>query len=247
MTSPLYRFIQNYVSPLVRGYSRLVVKGTENLPLANQGALLACNHSGSVWWDALCLIAASPEREVNFIAHYWDARKALLRAPLEQAGCEFLDADLSSIHANNAIVQSLKNGKLLCIYPEESYHSFRSRYTLFRFSPHVMQYAQLSGVPIVPVSIIGAEEAAATLVGLKMAGVPLHIPLLPPIILPFQVTVEFGEPVYFEDLVLGDAHESSEQLQLGADRLRQLHFNTISQYRRCKLSDLRYLEEKAWW
>jgi len=63
-TSAFYRFIQRNLSPVVKRYSRLEIVGLENLPADGEGALLACNHSGSIWWDALCLIAGLGDRPV---------------------------------------------------------------------------------------------------------------------------------------------------------------------------------------
>ncbi|MGK5090913.1 lysophospholipid acyltransferase family protein [Deltaproteobacteria bacterium TL4] len=245
----IYQNIQNFVSPFVKKYSRLEVKGLENLPSGTRGAILAPNHSGSLWWDALCLISAIPDREIRFVAHYWDASVAVIRKSLEMMDTYFLDQNLNTIDTHNAIVHGLKAGELLCQYPEESYHTIRDRYTLFRPAPQIIKYAHLAQVPVIPVAVIGVEEAAATLGGIKLRGVPLHIPLHVPLILPIKVTIEFGTPRTFEELTRTPKDSSSitESIyQQGADQLVEYMKFLIGNYRECKISEERYLERKSY-
>lgn len=244
MENKVYRFAQNYIAPAVKKYSRLQVVGAENLPPIGKGALLACNHSGSFWWDALCLVSALSERQIHFIAHHWDAKVSLLRKPLDIIECSFLDECEDHIDDHCEVVNQLKAGKQMCIYPEESYHSFRQRYTLFQFSPHVIRYADKANVPIVPITIIGAEESAPTLIGLKKESVPLHIPFHLPLILPFKVTIDIGKPIYPDDLALSS--DSQKSYTAAAEQLRMKMHESMSHYRKCKLSDEKYIERKAW-
>ncbi|MCP5163067.1 MAG: 1-acyl-sn-glycerol-3-phosphate acyltransferase [Hahellaceae bacterium] len=246
--SQIYTFLQKQVAPFVRHYSRLQVTGLENLPLSGNGAIIACNHSGSFWWDALCLIAAFDDRPVNFVAHHWDAKIGVMKQFLERTGCGFLDEHLADINDNCSVVTGAKSGKLMCLYPEESYHSFRHRYTLFKFSPHVIKYARLAQVPIIPVTIIGAEEAAATFAGLKLKSVPLHIPFHLPLILPFKVTVDIGKPFEYHELLEsanGMADDDVLQYEKAAEQLRQQMHQTMSQYRPSRLSDEKYIDRQS--
>ncbi len=238
-----YRFAQDRLGPWVRKYARLNIIGEENLPDPGHGALLACNHSGSFWWDASCLVSGLKDRHIHFIAHHWDAKVKILRAPLDAMQCDFLDERIDDITESSPIVSHLRQGKLMCLYPEESYHSFKQRYTLFRFSGHVIRYAELADVPIIPVAIIGAEEAAPTVFGFKKKGVPLHFPIHPPLILPFKITIEIGQPCTFSELTV-DAQ--GDTYQYGADLLRLKLHNLINQYRDCKLSEQRYIDHSGW-
>ncbi|MDX1692881.1 MAG: 1-acyl-sn-glycerol-3-phosphate acyltransferase [Ketobacteraceae bacterium] len=239
-----YAFAQTFVAPVVRGYSRLEVCGASNLPEPGRGALLACNHSGSLWWDALCLISALPDRQLQFIAHHWDAKVPAIKAMLDLVDCSFLDACEHDIDEQCEVVERLRAGEQMCIYPEESYHSFRHRYTLFQFSPHVIRYARAADVPVIPVGIVGVEEAAPTLFGFKKAEVPLHIPLHPPVILPVKVTIEIGEPVSVASLAgtQGDDADVDEM----ANRLRQRVATLINRHRPCHVSDEKYIHRQSW-
>ena len=247
--SAFYRFVQRNISPFVRRYSRIEVVGLDNLPPEGEGALLACNHSGSFWWDALCLIAGMGDRPVNFVAHHWDAKIGIMRSVLESLDCGFLDEHVYDICEGCNVVKGAQSGKLMCVYPEESYHSFRHRYTLFRFSPHVAKYADIAQVPIIPITIIGVEEAAATFFGPKLKSVPLHIPLHPPLILPFKVTIDIGKASHYADLLPAVADkviDEEKRYDLAAQQLRKNMYDTMSKYRKCKLSDDKYIDRHAW-
>ncbi|MCG8670885.1 MAG: hypothetical protein MI867_15850, partial [Pseudomonadales bacterium] len=167
----------------------------------------------------------------------WDAKIPLLKKPLDMIECSFLDECEDHIDEHCEVVNGLLAGKQMCIYPEESYHSFRHRYTLFKFSSHVARYAQKANVPIVPVNVIGAEEAAPTLIGMKKAKVPLHVPFHLPIILPLKITIDIGLPIQPQELELVDNPE---------EMLRQRMYSTISKYRKCKLSDDKYIDKSSW-
>lgn len=239
-----YQFAQNYIAPVVRRYARLNIEGAERLPLPGEGALIACNHSGGLWWDALCLVSGLADRRVQFIAHHWDASVRPIKAMLDLVDCSFLDVCEEDIHANCEVVQRLKAGDQMCIYPEESYHSFRHRYTLFQFSPQVIRYARAANVPIVPTAVVGVEEAAPVFLGFKPTEVPLHIPLHLPLILPAKVTLAFGEPVTVAELQADLVAPVTDEAL--ADALRQRVAALLGQYRDCKLSDERYIERRSW-
>lgn len=239
-----YQFAQNYIAPSVRRYARLQVHGAEGLPAPGQGALIACNHSGGLWWDALCLVSGLADRRVQFIAHHWDASVRPIKAMLDLVDCSFLDACEDDIHEHCEVVQRLRAGDQMCIYPEESYHSFRHRYTLFQFSPQVIRYARAADVPIVPTAVVGVEEAAPVFLGFKPAEVPLHIPLHLPLILPVKVTLAFGEPVIVSQLQQSVPGPATDEAL--ADQLRQRVAALLSQYRECKLSDERYIHRRSW-
>ena len=235
------------VAPVVRQYSSLTVLGVEHFGNLKGGAILACNHSGGLWWDALCLLAGvdevkdESEPPLSFIAHHWDAKISALRALLKAADCYFLDENAAHISETSEVCQGLAAGKRLCLFPEESYHSYRDRYTLFQFSPHVIAYARAANVPIIPTAVIGVEEAAPVYGGPKVSDVPLHIPIHPPFIFPKPVTIEFGAPVMAGSLLKGHGDDSK-----AAELLQGVLANLIGQYRDVKVSNRPYIAERRW-
>jgi hypothetical protein len=101
----------------------------------------------------------------------------------------------------------------------------------------------------VPTAIIGAEEAAPTLLGWKARGMPLHFPLHPPLVLPRKITVEFSPSRTCAQLTSepgGSEMQPADYLR-GADRLRNLVSDVIRRYRRCRTSDSCYLDHRGWW
>ena len=162
--------------------------------------------------------------------------------------CSFLDERLEAITADSEVINRLQAGEQMCIYPEESYHSFRERYTLFKFSPHVAKYAAVAKVPIIPIAVIGAEEAAPTLFGLKKAAVPLHIPFHPPLILPVKITLVIGKPIAVDvsDQLNAGADSADAGYEAAAEQIRQSLFEMIGHYRNCSLKDEKYIERSSW-
>jgi len=241
----LYHWLHSHLASGIRRYSQLEIKGIEHLPPIGQGSVLACNHSGNFWWDAICLMAGISDRQVHFIAHHWDASIAPIKWFLEQLDNYFLDLSLEDIQKNNPVVEALASGNLMCQYPEESYHMFKDRYTLFRFSPQILKYAHLAQVPICPVAVIGIEEAVPTFFGLKFTGVPLPIPLHMVLILPLKVTIEIGTSYTVEELcgISRSGKINTTAYQTGADTLREKLAELIRKDRPCRISDIRYAQE----
>jgi 1-acyl-sn-glycerol-3-phosphate acyltransferase len=245
----LYRHLTRTLGPIVRAYAGVTLRGEQHLPAARKRAILACNHAGSLWWDALCLAAGLRNRQISFVAHHWDAQQKILASFLRRVDALGMPAEFADITPDHPIIESLAAEKLLCVYPEESYHTFRDRYTLFDFNPQIIRYAQLTGAPIVPTAMIGVEEAAATLFGWKKKGVPWHFPWVPPVILPWRVTIEFAAPVTFEELT-GCEREGAlqqEDYRRGAYNLRERLRATISSHRTCRVKDVPYLEVASLW
>ncbi|TMA49698.1 MAG: glycerol acyltransferase [Deltaproteobacteria bacterium] len=77
---------------------------------------------------------------------------------------------------------------------------FRGRYRLGRFTDAFARVAIEAGAPIVPVAVIGAEEAQPVLARFDAAGRLLGLPTLPltPTLVPLPTkwTLHFGEPLH---------------------------------------------------
>lgn len=107
----------------------------------------------------------------------------------------------------------LEHDECVLVFPEGvsgSGKSFRDRYQLQKFGTGFVRLALETRSPIVPVAVIGAEEAYPGITGLKplarLFGLP-YIPVTPffPLLgplgalpLPTKVTIRYGEPIYFE-------------------------------------------------
>lgn len=201
-------------------YWRVTTIGMENIPMSGP-ALLVSNHSGTLPWDAVMmkfgvleehpahrhvrLLAADLAVSVPVISHL--ARKSGNSPAIEE------DA-----------LRLLQNGELVGVFPE-GYKGvgkyYGQRYRLQRFGRGgFMEVALKAQVPIIPVSIVGAEEIYPMVANLKplarLLGFP-YFPITPffPLLgglgvlpLPTKWLIEFGEPIPM-DRFGPDAHDDS--------------------------------------
>jgi 1-acyl-sn-glycerol-3-phosphate acyltransferase len=142
------------IGPVVHLVFRPKAEGTEHVP-ATGGAILASNHLSAADWIFMPL---SLKRRVTFLAkaEYFTGKGVkgfLQRAFFSGAGQVPIDRSSASA-AENAIqtgVRTLREGKLLGIYPEGTRSPDGC---LFRGKIGVARMALETGVPVVPVAMI---------------------------------------------------------------------------------------------
>ncbi|MFC5906973.1 lysophospholipid acyltransferase family protein [Streptacidiphilus monticola] len=195
----------NLARPLAEKYFRLEVRGAENIP-AKGGALLVANHSGVLPLDAVMTQVA--------VHDHADRHLRMLAADLVFVlpGVNELARKAGHTLACNEDAQRLlENGEIVGVWPEGFKgigKPFAERYKLQRFGRGgFVSSALRAGVPIVPCSIVGAEEIypmignARTLA--RILGVP-YVPITPTfpwlgplglVPLPTKWTIQFGEPI----------------------------------------------------
>ncbi|MEE1943411.1 lysophospholipid acyltransferase family protein [Streptomyces sp. TRM 70361] len=193
--------------PLYEKYFRVEVLGIENIP-AEGGALVVANHSGTLPLDALMLQVA--------VHDHHPARRALR---LLAADLVFVLPVVSELarKAGHTLAcaedaqRLLERGEIVGVMPEGFKglgKPFSERYKLQRFGRGgFVSTALRAGVPIVPCSIVGAEEiypmigssrTLARLLGFPYFPVTPTFPWLGPlgmVPLPTKWTIQFGEPV----------------------------------------------------
>ncbi|MFD4654615.1 lysophospholipid acyltransferase family protein [Kitasatospora sp. NPDC058444] len=193
--------------PLAEKYFRIDVQGVENIP-AEGGALIVANHSGTIPLDALMT-------QVVIHDHH-PARRHLrmLAADLVFVlpGINELARKAGHTLACNEDAQALlERGEVVGVWPEGFKgigKPFSERYKLQRFGRGGFVASALRArVPIVPCSIVGAEETypmignvktLARLLGLPYVPVTPTFPWLGPLgvlPLPTKWTIRFGEPI----------------------------------------------------
>ncbi|TXL57943.1 lysophospholipid acyltransferase family protein [Aeromicrobium terrae] len=193
------------VEPLAEKWFRLEVRGVENIP-SEGGALLVANHSGTVPIDGLITGYA--------VKKYSGRDLRPLGADLVFA-LPFVGQVARKVGATLACTADaerlLTGGELAGVWPEGFKgigKPFAERYKLQRFGRGgFVSSAMRAQVPIVPVSIVGAEEiyplvgnvpSLARLLGLPYLPITPFFPLLGPlgmIPLPSKWIIEFGEPI----------------------------------------------------
>ncbi len=193
--------------PLAEKYFRIEVRGIENIP-AEGGVLVVANHSGTVPLDALMTQVAIHDH------HPAGRHLRMLAADLvfDLPGVGELARKAGHTLACNEDAQALlERGEVVGVWPEGFKgigKPFADRYKLQRFGRGGFVASALRAqVPIVPCSIVGAEETypmlgnaktLARLLGLPYMPITPTFPWLGPlgmIPLPTKWTIQFGEPI----------------------------------------------------
>ncbi len=208
---------------------RCEVEGIENVPGAG-GALLVSNHAGALPPDAVMIAKALREEHPRARALNFTARPAFKGYPgfsmlLPKVGCVAdHPANLHRLlHDEEALVLKFPEGRR---GPRKLY---KDRYRLRPFEdPGFVASAARAGAPIVPVCVIGSEEAAPVFARLDRLGPlagRLMLPLAPtfPHLGPLPVTgylpakfkIRFLEPVAVEG-----AADDRASAQAAAEEIR---------------------------
>ena len=218
-----------------RYWFRAEVEGVENVP-ATGGALLVSNHSGALPPDAAMIGKAIREehshaRPLNITVEHFFKGYPGFSMLLPKMGC---------VAAHPANVHRLLHdeGQLVLVFPEGRKGTeklYKDRYRLRRFGRGgFVEAAMRARAPIVPVCVVGAEEAMPVFAQLnllkKLTGL-LYTPLTPTFphfglagmlgYLPAKFKLRFLEPIHFDDpameedkaLVQTTAHDVRARIQ----------------------------------
>jgi 1-acyl-sn-glycerol-3-phosphate acyltransferase len=222
---------QTLVEFFYRYWFRAEVEGIENVP-ANGGGLLVSNHSGALPPDAAMIAKAVKEehshpRPVNItVEHFFKG----------YPGFSILIPKIGCVAAHPANVQRLlfDEEQLVLVFPEGRKGTeklYKDRYRLRRFGRGgFVEAAMRAKAPIVPVCVVGAEEAAPVFAQMnlmkRLTGL-LYFPITPTFphfgllgmlgYLPAKFKVRFLEPIQFEE---DDLHEDKALVQTVANEVR---------------------------
>jgi 1-acyl-sn-glycerol-3-phosphate acyltransferase len=198
---------------LYRYWFRCEVEGVENVPSAG-GALLAANHAGALLSPGGGIVAKALREE------HPQAREVSI--PVERSfrgapGLSMLMPKVGCVPAHPDNVQRLlyDEQRIVLMFPEGAGATeklYRDRYRLRRFGRGGFVEAAARGrVPIVPVCVVGAEEAAPVFARLPLLGRLTGLPPVPvtptfphlgPLgmvaYLPAKFRVRFLEPIEVE-------------------------------------------------
>jgi 1-acyl-sn-glycerol-3-phosphate acyltransferase len=192
---------------------RCEVEGIENIP-ATGGAMLVSNHSGALPPDAAMIGKAVKEehphpRPVNItVEHFFKG----------YPGFSMLIPKLGCVAAHPANVHRLlyDEEQLVLVFPEGrkgTQKLYKNRYRLRRFGRGgFVEAAMRARAPIVPVCVVGAEEAAPIFAHLsplqKVTGL-IYAPLTPTFphfgllgmlgYLPAKFHIRFLDPIHFDE------------------------------------------------
>jgi 1-acyl-sn-glycerol-3-phosphate acyltransferase len=186
----LYQFLYHY-------WFRVEVEGVENVPREG-GALLVANHAGAVPPDAAMIAKAIREehpqpRPLSFVT-----QPRLRDVP----GVGMLVTKIGGVadHPENLHRLLHDEGQLVLAFPEGTRGASKPLSERYRLRPFedttFIRTAVNAGAPIVPVALVGAEEAAPVLARVPSLLRRLRLPLTPVLPLPAKFKVRFLEPIY---------------------------------------------------
>jgi 1-acyl-sn-glycerol-3-phosphate acyltransferase len=176
---------------------RVSVEGAEHVPRG--GALLVANHAGALPIDGPVLNEVLRRSRPDLPGPRWLVEDQVFYAPLLGTLLNRLGAVRAS--PENA-TRLLAEGRPVCVFPEGIQgigKPYRERYRLKRFGRGgFVRLALRTGVPILPVAIVGGEESLPLLAKLPAGflGMP-YLPVTPlgPIPLPAKWLVRIGSPL----------------------------------------------------
>ena len=224
--------------PLYRHWFRVEVRGIENIP-ATGGALVVANHSGAVALDSvMTAVAVHDEHPQHRFLRLLGA-DLVFDTPLISQLARKGGATLAS---NADAERLLSGGEVVGVWPEGFKgigKPFSERYKLQRFGRGGFVSAALrTSTPIIPCSIVGAEEiypiignlpSVARLLGLPYLPITPTFPWLGPlgaIPLPSKWLIEFGSPVPTDSLG-GGAQDDPMLIFDLTDQVRQTIQQTL--------------------
>ena len=239
--------VRRLYAPLYEKWFRVEWEGMEHIP-AEGGALLVANHAGAVPSDAPAImhgIETELRRPVYGMAEYFFRELPVLGTLWARAG---------GVAANpeNAYRLLREQGQLALVFPEgtkATAKTYDERYRLRRFGRGgFVEIAMRAGVPVVPIAVVGAEEAMPTLVRLPTLARAFGLPYFPvtanmlvfgPVLgavayLPAKFRIRVLEPITFDvepDQPRYSRSQLLEQSELVRSRIQEALHDMLRQRR----------------
>jgi 1-acyl-sn-glycerol-3-phosphate acyltransferase len=170
--------VRSLYEPLYSKWFRAEWEGLEKVP-AEGGALLVANHAGAIPSDAPVImhgIEKELERPVYGLADYFFRTVPVVGTLWARAGGV-------SARPANAYRLLKEQQQLALVFPEGTKgpsKSFTDRYQLRRFGRGgFVEIAMRAGVPVVPIAVVGSEEAMPIVLRLPSLAKALRVPYFP--------------------------------------------------------------------
>lgn len=224
--------------PVYRHWFRAEVRGVENIPDYG-AALVVANHSGTVPIDSLMTqLAVHDEHPAH---RHLRALAATLVFQLPVVS-DLARKSGSTLACNDDVEKLLSSGELVGVWPEGFKgvgKLYSERYKLQRFGRGGFVSAALRArVPIIPCSIVGAEEIYPMIANASSLARLLRLPYLPItptfpwlgplglIPLPSKWVIEFGTPITTDEYGDGAADDPMVVFEL-TDHVRDVIQQTL--------------------
>jgi 1-acyl-sn-glycerol-3-phosphate acyltransferase len=164
---------------LYKNYFRTEVSGIENVP-ADGRCIIVSNHSGVLPYDGMMVRTAMRREHPSQREVRWLAEDFIFHLP-------FVGAFMNRIGAVRACQENaerlLRQERCVLVFPEGIKgigKLYNQKYKLQRFGRGgFIKLALRTGAPIIPLSIVGAEEAAPMLYRIEYLTQALGLPFIP--------------------------------------------------------------------
>jgi 1-acyl-sn-glycerol-3-phosphate acyltransferase len=174
----LRELLRRIYDPVYDHWFRVEWEGFDKIP-AEGGALIVANHAGAIPADAPSIMHGI-ERDLGRPV-YGLADEIFKRVPVVNLGWSRLGG--VQAHPDNAYRLLREQQQLVMVFPEGTKgtgKTYSERYQLRRFGRGgFVQIAMRSGVPIIPMSVIGNEETMPILFKLPTLARALRVPYFP--------------------------------------------------------------------
>lgn len=218
---------------LYERWFRVDTLGVQHIPDTG-GALIVANHSGTIPMDAAMLTVATHDHHPRHRTLRTLAANLVFDTPVlgpltRKSG--------GTLACNPDAERLLGSGELVSVFPEGFKgvgKPFRQRYRLQRFGRGGFVAAALKmRTPIIPCSIVGAEEIYPMIGNIPQLARALGFPYFPvtptfpwlgplgAVPLPSKWLIEFGEPIPTDDFPTGAAEDPMVVFNL-TDRVREI-------------------------
>jgi 1-acyl-sn-glycerol-3-phosphate acyltransferase len=174
----LRELLRRIYNPVYDHWFRVEWEGFDKIPTEG-GALIVANHAGAIPADAPAIMHGI-ERDLGRPV-YGLADEIFKRVPVVNVGWSRLGG--VQAHPDNAYRLLREQQQLVMVFPEGTKgtgKTYSERYQLRRFGRGgFVQIAMRSGVPIIPMSVIGNEETMPILFKLPTLARALRVPYFP--------------------------------------------------------------------
>jgi 1-acyl-sn-glycerol-3-phosphate acyltransferase len=211
------RFFMAALRPIAQKWFRIEVRGVENIP-SEGGALVVSNHSGTIPVDGLMTMVSIHDHTGRFLRPL--GADLVFKSPVVST---LARKGGTTLACNEDAERLLRSGELVGVWPEGFKgigKPYAERYKLQRFGRGGFVSAALrTQVPIIPLSVVGAEEIYPLVANLPSLARVLGLPYLPitPLFpwlgplglvpLPSKWLLEFGEPIRTDEFDPGTAED----------------------------------------
>ena len=197
-----YYIVRAFLWLLLKVFWRMEIIGIENIPESG-GLIIASNH---VSYLDPAVLAASSKRKIYFITKKEVFKNGFVSFILKNLNAVSVDRENADILAFKKAINILREEKVLGIFPEGKRSSNGD---LQELKLGAIRIAMKTGVPILPVGIIGTHKIYPR--GIKF-----------PILFKHKIIVKYGAPQYLNQLKSRDKIYQKEELNLLGNKIREL-------------------------